>query len=290
MKHRRIKFFISLCCWSLILLRKALLKTAGIEPDGRCTAVYYHSVKDNEKEKFMRQIKILKKYAVPLRADFEGSLPKGKNCVILTFDDGFKSLIKNILPELKSQGVPCVIFFPVDYLGRRPGWEFNKRFNDEDEVIMTAPDIKDLPRDLVLTGSHSSSHRNMTGLNPLELKEEFTKSKKSLEALTGSDVNLFSFPYGDFNARLIEQAMEAGYKRTFTGSYEVYTSELHGPAIGRVRVDPTDSILEFKLKILGAYEWMHYFRHVKEKFFRLKGKTVEAKKTGADYRASEVGS
>ncbi|MCU7491210.1 MAG: polysaccharide deacetylase family protein [Bacteroidota bacterium] len=233
---------------------------------------------------------LLVKYAVPLRADYAGSLQKGKNYVVLTFDDGFKSLIKNAIPELVKLGIPCAIFFPAKYLGRRPGWEFNKRFNDEDEEIMTARDIKNLPADSVLIGSHSLSHRIMTDLDPLEVEEEFTKSKEYLESLIGNAVHLFSFPYGAFNKSLIEHALEAGYKRAFTSSYEVLASELNSSAVGRVRVDPSDSILEFKLKILGAYKWMNYFRPLKEKLLSLKGRSVAIKKTDADYRASEAGS
>lgn len=274
----------------LLLFRRSFLRLIGKEPEGRCTAIYFHSVKDKEIEKFTRQMNLLKKCAVPLRADYAGSLQKGKNYVVLTFDDGFKSLIKNAIPELVKLGIPCAIFFPAKYLGRRPGWEFNKRFNDENEEIMTARDIKNLPSDFVLIGSHSFSHRTMTDLSPLEQKEEFVKSRESLEALTGNAVYLFSFPYGAYNTGLIEHLLEAGYKRAFTGSYEVLASEMNNALMGRVRVDPSDNKLEFKLKILGAYRWMNYFRPMKEKLLSLKGRSVEIKKTDADYRASEAGS
>lgn len=290
MKHRRIKLVISFCYWTFLILRKAFLKLLGREIAGRCTAVYFHSVKDGEKENFLRQINLLKKLTVPLRADFAGRLPKGKNSVILTFDDGFKSLIKNVLPELVRLGIPCTIFFPVQYLGCRPAWEFNKRFHDEGEDIMTPDEIKSLPPDLVLVGSHSFSHSIMTDLNPPELKKEFTKSKETLESITGRAVDLFSFPYGAFNTILIEYAIEAGYKRTFTGTYEVYDSELSGAVIGRVRTDPLDTMWEFRLKVLGAYEWMYYFRRIKENIFTMKGKDLEIKKSHTGYRASEAGS
>lgn len=274
----------------LLLLERSFLRLMGKEPEGRCTVIYFHSVKDGEIENFRRKMNLLIKCAVPLRADYEGSLQKGKNYVVLTFDDGFKCLIKNAIPELIKLGICCTIFFPVKYLGRRPGWEFNKKFNDENEEIMAARDIKNLPPDFVLIGSHSFSHRIMTSLDPLEQKEEFTKSRKFLESLSGSEVQLFSFPYGAFNPDLIENALEAGYKRVFTSSYEVLRAELNGAVAGRVRVDPSDNMLEFKLKVLGAYKWMNYFSPMKERLFNLKGRRVEVKKRDQDYRASEAGS
>lgn len=272
----------------ILLLRKAFLNVTGRLPDGRGTAIYYHSVKDDEKEKFRRQMNVLKNSAVPLSASYSGSIPKGKNCVILTFDDGFKSLIENAIPELLRLKIPCVIFFPVKYLGQRPGWEFNMRFNDENEEIMTPGDIKNLPGDYVLLGSHSFSHRIMTDLNPLELKEEFAKSKETLESISGKYVHLFSFPYGACSSGLIEQALAAGYKRVFTGSYEVFTSEISGPVVGRVRVDPSDSILEFRLKILGAYGWMRHFRRLKEKFSGLKDTNGKTKKDASYFTGNQL--
>ncbi|MGE5429450.1 MAG: polysaccharide deacetylase family protein [Syntrophomonadaceae bacterium] len=279
MKHRRIKFVISFFYWIVLLLKRICLKLLGKEPAGKCTVIYFHSVKDGERDKFIRQMNVLKKNALPLRADYTGRLQNGKNCVIVTFDDGFKSIIKNALPELQKLEIPCAIFFPVKYLGQRPEWECNKRFHDGDEEIMTSRDLKDLPVELVKIGSHSFSHSMMTKLDPPAVKVEFIRSKEILESISGAEVNLFSFPYGDVNNELTQQALAAGYKRTFTSSYEVVKSEMNKSVIGRVRTDPSDNLLEFKLKIMGAYKWMIYLRFLKEKFLNLRGKTEEVKET-----------
>lgn len=257
MKHRRIKIIISFCYLGFLLLKKFILRISGIEAGGRCTVIYYHSVKDEEKKQFARQMQLLKRTVHTLRADYTGKLRDGKSYVILTFDDGFRSLLKNALPELTRLEIPCAVFFPVKYLGRMPDWQYNKRFNDLDEEIMTEEEIKSLPRDYILVGSHSYSHRIMTGLSALEAREEFINSKERLEKLTGSTVDLFSFPYGAFNSHILSQAYEAGYKRVFTINNEVITSEVDRANLGRVRTDPSDTLLEFRLKILGAYEWLN---------------------------------
>lgn len=212
-------------------------------------------------------MQLLKKCAYPLMADYNGKLRNGKNYVIITFDDGFKSIIKNALPELKRLEIPCAVFFPVKYLGCMPKWQYNKSFHDEDEEIMREEEIRSLPRDYILVGSHSYSHRVLTSLNALEAREEFIKSKELLEKLTGKNVDLFSFPYGSFNSHTLSLAYEAGYKRVFTINNEVITSHVDRSLLGRVRTDPSDTLLEFRLKILGAYEWLNSIGPLKEKLF-----------------------
>lgn len=278
MKHRRIKLFISFCYWNILLLKNIILKLAGREIPGRCSVIYYHSVKDKEKKQFTRQMYLLKRIVHTLRADYFGKLQNGKNYVILTFDDGFKCFLKNALPELLKFEFPCTVFFPVKYLGGKPEWENNKRFSDENEEIMTSAEVKSLASMQVLIGSHSYSHKVMTRLEKPEAEEEFIKSKKSLEALSGRKVELFSFPYGAFNSDLIKQASEAGYKRVFTSNYEVTSSEMNAAVVGRVRVDASDSLLEFRLKILGAYEWLNHIMILKEKFL-CSGKSIQPVQT-----------
>lgn len=284
MKHRRIKLFVSFCYWTFLLVKSTILKISGREAPGRCSVIYYHSVKDQEKKQFTRQMYLLKRTAHPLRANYFGKLQKGRNYVILTFDDGFKSFLRNALPELQKFEFPCAVFFPVKLLGGRPEWENNERFNDEDEEIMTPAEVKSLDSKQILIGSHSYSHRVMSRLEKTEAAEEFIKSKKSLEALSGKAVELFSFPYGAFNSNLITQASEAGYKRVFTSNYEVVTSELNSFVVGRVRVDASDSLLEFKLKILGAYEWLNRLMILKERLLCSKKNIQPVQAPGEDLR------
>ena len=58
-----------------------------------------------------------------VRAAHMGELPDGGSCVAITFDDAFRSVRTNALPELLSRGFPATIFVPVDCVGKKPGWE-----------------------------------------------------------------------------------------------------------------------------------------------------------------------
>jgi hypothetical protein len=49
---------------------------------------------------------------------------------------------------------------------------------------------------------------------------------------------------------------EAGYERIFTTLPVFAFAEPGEFVVGRVRVDPTDWPLEFRLKLAGAYRWL----------------------------------
>jgi hypothetical protein len=108
----------------------------------------------------------------------------------------------------------------------------------------------------------------LTTLDEEGARQELYQSRMKLEALLNRQVTLFSFPFGDFNLKLIQWCREAGYKRVFTG---LPIAALHEPAsfaMGRVPVNPSDSLLEFRLKVLGAYRWLPYAFVLKRRILR----------------------
>jgi len=80
-------------------------------------------------------------------------------------------------------------------------------------------------------------------------------------------VTTFSFPYGAFNAQLVEWCRDAGYERVFTTLPVIASSEPEEFAVGRVSVEPTDWSLEFRLKVLGAYRWLPLAYKMKRAIF-----------------------
>lgn len=73
---------------------------------------------------FARHVKWLKRHFTILSLDqFQERLTSGRpfddaSCLI-TFDDGWIDTFENALPVLSAQGVPAVIFLPVNFIGRR---------------------------------------------------------------------------------------------------------------------------------------------------------------------------
>ena len=79
---------------------------------------------------------------------------------------------------------------------------------------------------------------------------------------------MFSFPYGDYNERTLQYCKEAGYRFAYSivpAPADPTDGEMLRP---RIAVDPSDTKLEFWLKLRGAYSWMKFASVAKSQFRR----------------------
>jgi peptidoglycan/xylan/chitin deacetylase (PgdA/CDA1 family) len=142
--------------------------------------------------------------------DDPGSLPE--RTALITFDDGYRSILKYGLPELRRFGCPAVMFVPTEYIGGPNRWDVD---NEPEEPICTWKDLRQLERAGISIQSHSVTHRGLSELTPEEQEEELVRSKAVLEEGLQKPVEFFSYPYGDGgkNWSFVRSALErAGYR------------------------------------------------------------------------------
>jgi peptidoglycan/xylan/chitin deacetylase (PgdA/CDA1 family) len=125
-----------------------------------------------------------------------------------------------------------------------------------EEFVMTVDQLKELPTEFVTLGSHSSTHVHLSQTERGRARDEVERSRQELQHLIGREVRLFAFPYGDYDAKIIEFCKNAGYDHAFTIQPERIETEKRSILRGRIKVDPTDWPIEFFLKSHGAYAWM----------------------------------
>ncbi|HJT71378.1 MAG TPA: polysaccharide deacetylase family protein [Terriglobales bacterium] len=242
-------------------MHDAVLQLLGLPPQARCVALYYHSVSCSQRTKFARQMDILNRWTKAIRADRRAALQAGKRYSIVTFDDAFESVFRNALPELEKRGIPATVFVIAGVMGRTTGWE------GYPERTMTPDEIKGMRSDLVMIGSHTLNHSPLCSLSEPEVKTEISESRKRLEELLHRKITLFSFPYGGFRDYMIEWCKEAGYERVFTTLPYLALSDPQEFLTGRISVEPDDWLLEFRLKLLGAYRWLPCAFSLKRRLF-----------------------
>ena len=161
------------------------------------------------------------------------------------------------MPELRKRRIPVMVFVPTGCLGLPAPWLNESEQRTEGGVVLRPDEIKELnQRNLVSFGSHCVSHRPLPILNDRESKEEISRSKIELENILGERVETLSFPHGAFERRHADWARQAGYTRVFSISPECAFAQPNKLVTGRVRVDPADWAVEFRLKLLGAYCWL----------------------------------
>jgi len=239
-------------CW----LRNLISRLVGKEPPGRCVVLYYHAVTVEHKSRFERQMDDLLRFAEPTTAARRSPLGSGKHYAVVTFDDAYQNIVVNALPALQTRRIPASVFVVPDMLGRTTHLSDTSTSSSDDRKVMAIEDLQSLSSDWVTIGSHSLTHPYLTTLSPKEALHELTESRRVLEEALHRPVGLFCFPYGACSEELFRLCRHVGYDRVFTTIPQFAFSDSSEFVTGRVRVDPTDWRLEFRLKLLGAYRWL----------------------------------
>ncbi|WP_165998308.1 polysaccharide deacetylase family protein [Bacillus sp. Cs-700] len=113
--------------------------------------------------------------------------------VILTFDDGPSRVLSELLDILKTEKVPAMFFWQSRLLYQARPW---KRVLDEGHVI----------------GTHSCKHLNLSNLGYAEQFEDLERSKRKIEAITGTPVTYFRPPFGRYDLATTKAARDLGLK------------------------------------------------------------------------------
>ena len=132
--------------------------------------------------------------------------------LLVTFDDGYRSLLTNAVPVLRDLRLPGVVFVPSDFIGRSN--EFDDGMEPE-EPICSWEDLRELEAAGIAVQSHGASHRRFSELDPATLAGELTRSRRTLEEGLQRPVEVIAYPYGDNqddSTDLRGLVEEAGYR------------------------------------------------------------------------------
>lgn len=187
--------------------------------------------------------------------------PKG--ITVVTFDDGYRDNYIYAYPILRKYKCPATIFLPTAFIER----EIKLVEEDEELKPLRWSEIMEMKESgMISFGSHGHSHRILTKISPKEVNLEIELSKKILEDKLGEEINLLAYPNGqrgDFNKEIIEFLK----KNKFISACSTIWSISNPPKklffLNRVRVDPEDDLEMFKLKLVGAYDYIWFIHSAK---------------------------
>ena len=171
---RLTKLFISIFYWvinSILILFSGKRQQQGI-------ILLYHDIPDQYKIRFQLQMDMVLKYSQTVPADFVKKNDVKKRFIAVTFDDGYRSIIQNVIPEITKRKIPITIFIPSGFLGKRSSWHDNDSYLSEEINIINDCELKEISENKFVTiGSHSISHPNLQLLNKKDIKNEISSSK-----------------------------------------------------------------------------------------------------------------
>lgn len=132
---------------------------------------------------------------------------------------------------------------------KRIGEEYPALLMDQD--ALTKSDLNALVAAGITIGSHTASHPILNRCTPEELDYEFRESKAFFVNFGLKTFRYFAYPNGDYNASLIPLLEQYGIAFAFTFDHRINKKIIPRFMISRIRVNSTDSLPEFKIRIAG---------------------------------------
>lgn len=131
-----------------------------------------------------------------------GTLPEKP--VVITFDDGYEDNYTNAYPILKKYGYTATVFAVISYIDGKGFMSWNQ--------------LQELTDNGWQIEGHTISHPHLLKdkLSVAELDLELKEARDTLEKRLGRPVRFFAYPFGDYNADIIQKVEEAGYRMAFT--------------------------------------------------------------------------
>lgn len=154
-----------------------------------------------------------------------GALPPKP--VVISFDDGYRSVADAAWPHLQRQSWPGVLNLTVKNLHVSGG--------------LSQYNVRRLLADGWELASHTLTHPDLPSLDASALTREVSRSRAVLRAKFGVPVDFFCYPAGRYDARVIRAVRRAGYLGATT-TVDGLARPAHPYELRRVRVSGSDGV------------------------------------------------
>jgi len=251
----------------------------------------YHTV--HEPEIFEAQLKyLIKKFNIISFADLHDHLFNNKNLppkpLLLTFDDGDVSVLKNGLPILKKYKLPSVLFVitqlidsdnmfwcrQVEAVFKKQGKSYQearqkikllkKMPNSErvkylDSLAMvkglqlTSDELHVLQKEKMFIGNHTHTHPMINNCTEHEIEQEMGKVKTLFEKWNLEGYPVFAYPNGNWDAKSEKILEKNGVQFAFLFDHQINKESIDPMHISRITVDSETELNEFKVKVSGLH-------------------------------------
>ena len=216
--------------------RLAYISALDAQPDnGLPVLTYHHILRDEENTRFRHtstttsvrafnnQMAWLRDrgYATLSMAQLEGYVKNKINlparAVVITFDDGLKSVSRYAYPVLKQYGMKATAFIVTSRIKRHP-----QKWDPKSLQFMSVSELNEI-RDVFDFQSHTHFLHRIDGYRrPILLSRsehnilfDFARSRRAL-AQFNPHVWYLSYPFGGFNDKAVKAAKEAGFHLAVT--------------------------------------------------------------------------
>lgn len=232
------------------------------------SVLVYHSISSPPKplpadadispRRFEQQLRWLKRWRRVVRLEETLSAPASSRLVAITFDDGFRDNLTVALPLLEKFQLPMTLFVAARFVGR--------------DGYLSEVELREISEHpLVTIGSHGLWHRHFHRLTRHDARFELTESRRLLSAITGTNVDLLAWPYGECNAELERLSAACGYR----ASWSVWKGTNNTHSRWRVPLGRRDNLARFVVKSSGVYALTKAKWHRQNDVSEVEGRKLE---------------
>lgn len=165
--------------------------------------------------------------------------------LILTFDDGYRSLRDIAWPIVREHGFSATTFLVSTQIGGTNRWDA-----DEPQApLLNAGEIRALRAEGMSFGSHSRTHRPLARIPIAEAAEEMSRSRAELEAILGEPVRVLAYPFSNQSRDVRHAARDAGYAAAVRGLGRMNTRRTDRFGLRRIKIDFEMSISRLRWKL-----------------------------------------
>ncbi len=183
----------------------------------------------------------------------------GQRGVVLTFDDGERSVLLEAAPLLRARRLPAVLYVTSGLLGQ-PGYLAPEEVAKAGAAGLTI-------------GAHGHTHRFLPDLPDAELEDELGRSRETLSKLAGVPVVHMSLPGGRGDARVATAARRAGFRTIATSQAGLASMRQNAYEIPRMPVNRGLSPARFANLCDGSFS-LYASAMARERALRLAKRTL----------------
>ena len=193
------------------------------------------------------------------------------NSVLVTIDDGCRSLHSEALPILRDYRVPAVAFVSAGLIGTTTLSE------DQPEPYASWDELVELREAGVEIGSHAFDHRSLGRMDAAAAHDQAVRSRELISQRVGSTTRSFAYPFGthaDFDAATDRLLADAGYQIAFNSLHGTIRPGMAAISLPRVKIEGGEGMRMFQLACRGA---MDAWRAVDDLLWRVQQSRIETR-------------
>ena len=172
--------------------------------------------------------------------------PLPGRAVLITFDDGYLDFQTHAWPLLQRYGFSATVFLVTGAIDESNSWD---RAYGEQVPLLGQRELLQLQDEGVTFGSHSISHRPLTGLSPADVVREGLGSRLTLERMLGLPTQAFAYPYGDTDQVVQHLIGACGYLFGLSCRHGFSSFDDSLLALPRIEVGGLDRFQDFVAKL-----------------------------------------